>query len=107
MPMAGRPRFVPRSFLVHPGYFGEQEDMEWKYAPELQTALQLAHSIEQHELALAIHLRLARDNTKVADLAVRFRGDAPDEGAGSAQLWRNKMAGKVPPERRISRCDRG
>jgi hypothetical protein len=84
--MAGAPRFVPNSFLEHPGYFGEQEDVQWTLATNLLGALQLAHSIEQHELALAIHLRLKRDRTQVADLAARFAGDDPRAGAGLAQL---------------------
>ncbi|MDA8283221.1 MAG: hypothetical protein M0Z42_08000 [Actinomycetota bacterium] len=94
--MAGSPRFVPNGYLVHPGYFGKQEDVQWKLATDLRCAQLLAHSIEQHELALAIHLRLKRDRTSVADVAVRFRDDDPREGAGLAQLWRNKLKGRVP-----------
>ena len=48
--MAGSPRFVPSSYLMHPGYFGEQEDVQWKLATDLRGALLLAHSIEQYPL---------------------------------------------------------
>jgi hypothetical protein len=83
--------------LEHPGYFGNQEDVVWRLAPDLPGALVLAQCREQHELALQIHLRLKRDGTSVADLAVRFheRG-AAFGGSGNTQLWRNKLAGRVP-----------
>ena len=48
----------------------------------------------RYELALAIHLRLKRDRTSVTDLVVRRRDDDPREGAGLAQLWRNKLKGR-------------
>lgn len=95
--MAGAPRFVPNSFLEHPGYFGNQEDVVWKLASDLPGALVLAHCREQHELALVMFLQLKRDGTTVADLAVRFRENGERfGGSGSTQVWRNKLAGRVP-----------
>ena len=54
--------FVPKDFLEVPGYFGQQEDVQWYLATDLLTAMRLARSREQHELSLAIRMLQRRYN---------------------------------------------
>jgi hypothetical protein len=67
--VAEPPSFVPRLWLVHPEDFGVEFDEEWRLAGTLEEAVQLARSIQQHNLARELHRERRRGNNSVADVA--------------------------------------
>lgn len=81
--------FVPKDFLEVPGYFGQQEDVQWYLATDLLTAMRLARSREQHELSLAIRMLQRRYNNTDADFAQQI-------GAKDATTTGRKLAGSCP-----------
>jgi hypothetical protein len=68
----GERPFVPQRLMEIPAFFGRQERVKWILAEDVAGAALLARAMEQHELALLIHLRQKADRTYIPDLAVQL-----------------------------------
>jgi hypothetical protein len=86
------PSFAPRENLVVDGFFGKEEDPEWKLAGSFEEAINLARSREQHELARAVLKLLRTHKNSIADLAEAL-------GMRNENLWA-KLAGVKPAQER-------
>jgi hypothetical protein len=82
------PSFEPRANLVVEGFFGKEDDPEWKLAGNFEAAINLARSREQHDLARAIDKLLRANKNSIADLADAL-------GMRKENLWA-KLAGVKP-----------
>jgi hypothetical protein len=83
-------KFIPAELLTVPGFFGEQEDVTWILAHDLEGAIRLAWAREQHELALLIHLRRVPMELSIPDVAARLGVMASD--------LRRKLKGRFPAQ---------
>ncbi|MDA8072835.1 MAG: hypothetical protein M0Z40_12320 [Actinomycetota bacterium] len=88
--MPAEPSFVPRGFLEVPEFFGVQEDVLWRLAPDWRRAVRLARAREQHELAYRVHLLQLRHRNSVPDLAQAL-------GQRRESLW-GKLSGRLPAQ---------
>ncbi|MGH8981388.1 MAG: hypothetical protein ACRDWE_10275 [Acidimicrobiales bacterium] len=85
--MSVPPSFVPRRLLRVPGFFGEQEDVEWKLARDVEGAVRLARAREQHDLAFVLHRRRLELERSVPDIAAHLgvpRGNLVSKLTGRA-----------------------
>ena len=86
--MPAPPSFVPQALMVVPDYFGQQEDVEWKLARDLDGTLKLAQAREQHDLALQVHRQCLKYHLSCPDLARAL-------SQRRESLW-SKLTGRSP-----------
>lgn len=86
--MSEEPAFVPRNFLIYPNFFGKQARPDVRLARSFAGAARLAWAIEQHELALAMNLLMAKMDRSGPEVAAML-------DMKSRNLW-SKLTGRAP-----------
>src|SRR5580692_3360453 len=86
--MTVRSSFAPRDLLEHPDDFGTESDVVWHFATNLDEAVRLSRSIDQHLQAGGITRLLRRGRHSMTDLA-RILGERPETVA-------DKLRGRTP-----------
>ena len=67
--MTHQSSFAPRDHLEHPGDFGSEADVTWRYATSLDEAVRLSRAIDQHVQALVVNRLPRRGRHSMTDLA--------------------------------------